>query len=73
VLLCYLTTCYSIESAWFQRLKASCHEVLSNFAFKFNLRRYNLVWIANPTVESWISSLRIIMLTYEVGLCRLTV
>ena len=34
------TTCYSIESAWFQRLKLECDELLSSFAFNFNLRRY---------------------------------
>jgi hypothetical protein len=32
VLLCYLTTCYCIERAWFQRLKVKCGEPLSNFA-----------------------------------------
>ena len=42
MILCHLITCYSIESAWFQRLKLKCDEPLSNFAFNFNLRRYNL-------------------------------
>jgi len=30
------------KRAWFQRLKLSCGEPLSNFAFKFNLRRYSV-------------------------------
>jgi len=46
VLLCDLTTCYCIESAWFHHLKLQCDEPLSNFAFKFNLRRYNMA-VAN--------------------------
>ena len=33
----------SRKRAWFQRLKLNCDEALSNFAFNFNLRRYNLV------------------------------
>jgi hypothetical protein len=28
------------SAAWYQRLKLLCDEVLSNFAFNFNLRRY---------------------------------
>jgi hypothetical protein len=28
------------ESAWFQLLKLKCDELLSSFAFNFNLRRY---------------------------------
>jgi len=40
-LLCDLITCYSIETACFQRLKLKYDKVLSNFAFKFNLRRYS--------------------------------
>ena len=32
----------SVESAWFQRLKLKCDEVLSRFAFNLNLRRYRL-------------------------------
>ena len=41
VLLCNLITCYYVvDSAWFQRLKLKCDELLSSFAFKFNLRRY---------------------------------
>ena len=40
--LCDLTTCYSIKSAWFQRLILKCDDLLSNFAFRFNLRRYTM-------------------------------
>jgi len=29
-----------VDRAWFRRLKLKCDETLSNFAFKFNLRRY---------------------------------
>jgi len=43
VIFCDLTTCYSSGSAWFQRLNLKCDELLSNFAFTFNLRRFNLV------------------------------
>ena len=41
MLLCDLTTCHSIERAWFQRLKVKRHTLLPCLAFKFNLRRYN--------------------------------
>ena len=47
VMLCYLTTCYSVESAWFQLLKVKCDELLSSFAFNFKLRRYNLERLQN--------------------------
>jgi len=40
VILCDLTTCYSIESACFQRLKLKYDKLLSNLAFNFNLRCY---------------------------------
>jgi hypothetical protein len=30
-----------VESAWFKRLRLTYEEPLSNFAFNFNLRRYN--------------------------------
>jgi len=43
--LCNLTTCYSSESAWFQRFKVTCDEALTNFDFKSNLRRYIVVAI----------------------------
>jgi len=36
-----LTTCFFIRGACFQRLKLNCNELLSNVAFKFNLRRYH--------------------------------
>jgi hypothetical protein len=40
VLLYKLITCYSFDSAWFQRLKLKCDEILSNLAYNFSLRRY---------------------------------
>ena len=42
VILCDLTTCFSVKSAWFQRLKLIYGKPLSNFAFNFNLRRYTM-------------------------------
>jgi len=42
VILCDVTTCYSMESAWFQRLKEQYDKMVSNFAFIFNLRRYTM-------------------------------
>jgi len=36
-----------------QRLKAQCGEALSNFGFKFNLRRYTLV--SNTDVVPYVS------------------
>ena len=42
VMLCDLTTCYSIASAWFQRLELKYDKPVSNFAFNFNLRRYTV-------------------------------
>jgi len=42
VMLCDLTTCYSCRRAWFQRLQLKHDKPLSNLAFNFNLRRYNL-------------------------------
>ena len=41
VILCYLTTCYSFESAWYQRLILKHDKLLSSFAFSFKLRRYS--------------------------------
>ena len=43
VMLCNLTPCYSIDNAWFQRLKLNYDTSLSNFAFNSNLRRYTTV------------------------------
>ena len=43
MILCHLTTCYSTESAWFQRLKLKCGKPLSNLAFEFNSRHYIMV------------------------------
>jgi len=40
VMLCDLTTCYSIESARFQRLKLTSDILLSNHGLMFSLRRY---------------------------------
>ena len=39
VMLCDLTSCYSIESAWF-RFKLEYDKLVSNFAFSFNFRHY---------------------------------
>ena len=54
MILCDLTTCYSIESACFQRLKLKCDELLSNFAFNFNMRRYMaaMTWPASFKVDA---------------------
>jgi len=51
-MLCDLTTCYNIESAWFQRLILKCDELLSTFAFKFNLRRYTPAYDTQLLIES---------------------
>ena len=48
---CNLTTCYGIESACFQRLKAKCDELLSSFAFNFKLRRYSTALPQALTVQ----------------------
>ena len=48
MILCDLTTCYSYKGACFQHLKLKCDEPLSNFAFKFNSRRYT----QDPTVAT---------------------
>jgi hypothetical protein len=40
VMLCDLTTFYSIGSAWFQCIKLECDELLFNLTFSFNVRRY---------------------------------
>jgi len=45
VILCDLTTCYSIDGAWFQRWNLKCDELLSDFAFDFHLRRCTVVTI----------------------------
>jgi len=41
--LCDFTTCYSMDRAWFKRLKLKHHNLVSKFAFNFNLRRYSKV------------------------------
>jgi hypothetical protein len=33
-----------LEAPGIKRLKLNCDELISNFAFKFNLRRYNKAW-----------------------------
>jgi hypothetical protein len=43
VIRCDNDTCYSIESAYFQRFKLKRDAPLSNLAFRVNLRRYNKV------------------------------
>ena len=45
-----LTTCYYIESAWFQRLKLEYDKPLSTFAFNLSLRRYNMAPLAPDLV-----------------------
>ena len=40
IILCEVTECYCIESAWVQRLNQKHDELLSNFAFNVNLCRY---------------------------------
>jgi len=37
--------------AWFQRLKLNCDEALSNFTFRFNLRRFTKV-VNGPEIMS---------------------
>jgi hypothetical protein len=70
VLFCDLTTCYSTESAWFHRLKLKCDEPLSDFAVKFNLRRYKNA--ANAEEARKLGFLVIDVKTAEVWRCRLT-
>ena len=43
-MLCDLITCYSIESAWRERLTLKHDKLVSNFAFNLNLRRYTTGW-----------------------------
>ena len=41
------------DRAWFQHLKLIYDDPLSNFAFKFNLRRYTVVeFVATPAVAA---------------------
>ena len=42
MILCGLTTCYSNHGACFQRLNLKYDNLLSSFAFNFNLRRYTV-------------------------------
>ena len=44
MILCDPTTCYSIESAWFQCLKLKYDKPLSNLAFNVHMRRYSKEW-----------------------------
>jgi hypothetical protein len=39
-MLCDLTTCFSFETAWFQRLILEYDKLVSKFAIKLNLRHY---------------------------------
>jgi hypothetical protein len=50
-----------VDSAWFQRLKLRYETPLSNFAFEFTVRRYNLVIAEAVSVSAT-----------KVGRCRLT-
>jgi len=56
----------TLKSPDFQFLKLGHEKVLSSYAFKFNLRRYNLGWFL--TAFTWIFGSYVIM----VGRCRLT-
>ena len=51
-----ITTCYSVESAWFQRLKLKYGKTLSNLAFNPNLRRYVMAELftecPNPSIDN---------------------
>jgi hypothetical protein len=38
-----------VDRPWLQRVKLRCHELLSNLAFKFNLRRYEQVFAEQDT------------------------
>jgi len=46
-----------------QRLKAECDEALSSFAFKFNLRRYDLAMVPDEH-PAWDAAVR------PSGICR---
>jgi len=68
VMRCDLTTCYSIESAWFQRLKLKYDKLLLFFALNFNVRRFRLgVERVLDFVEVWEQDL-----LDMAGRCRLT-
>ena len=72
--------CYSIESAWFQRMILQCDELLSDFAFKFDSRRYNQVGEEFKWVEQYSATTRFTFIEpcpgyfwyHMVGWCRLT-
>jgi len=57
VLLCFLTTFYTIDHAWFRRLKLKHDKLLSSSAFNFTLRRYTMGTTQGflPEVGSYIS------------------
>jgi len=46
-MLCDLTTCYSMESAWLQRLSLKYDQLLSHLACNINLRHYTEVFATN--------------------------
>jgi hypothetical protein len=41
MVLCAITTCYSVESAWYRRWKLNLDNLVSNTTFNFSLRRYD--------------------------------
>ena len=51
MILCDLTTCYSIGRAWFQLVKLKRDKLLSSFAFKTNSRRYNKAALINDVAD----------------------
>jgi len=54
VIQCDLTTCYSVERVWFQRLTVKYDQLLSNFAFSFNLRHYTKEEAAAQAVDDFV-------------------
>jgi alkyl hydroperoxide reductase subunit AhpC len=43
----------------FQRLKLKSDEALSNIAFSFNFRRYNLAWVQSPRTKGGLGHMQI--------------
>ena len=66
MLLCVLITCYSVDSAWFQRLKQNNDTLVSKFAFNCNLRPYTTGDVLAPSMISgggdrWNAGARIVI------------
>ena len=53
-------------------MKLKCDEALSNFAFSFNLRRYNLETAVLPALTKIVAAKEKGGDYYSVGRCRLT-